>query len=122
MPSYQERLECLAVQIAEYDDSREHDPFVELLKDVATVVREADSSNAPDLPDIVEKAGAIYNDAINWAYGDGDFDFLPSYAHAPDAPPLEDPLYRFGFGASSELDLKIRTHCWGASIQEPALR
>ena len=122
MPSYQERLECLAAQIAEYDDSREHDPFVELLKDVATVVREADSSNAPDLTDIVEKAGAIYNDAINWVYGDGDFDFLPSYAHAPDAPPLEDPLYRFGFGAYGELDLKFRTHFRGAYIQEPALR
>ncbi|PIL35384.1 hypothetical protein GSI_02110 [Ganoderma sinense ZZ0214-1] len=105
MPSYQQRLDSLAARIAKFDNSREHDRFVELLKDVATVVREADATGAPDLSDIVEKAGGIYDSAINWAYGDGDFDFLPSYAHAPDAPPVEDPLHRFGIGSGAAVDL-----------------
>ncbi|KAI1797004.1 hypothetical protein LXA43DRAFT_1079300 [Ganoderma leucocontextum] len=105
MPSYHERLDALAARIAEYSDSAQHDPFVQLLKDVATVVREADVSGAPDLADIVQNAGEIYNSAINWAYDAGDFDFLPSYAHAPDAPPVGDPLHRFGFGAGPAVEL-----------------
>ncbi len=67
MPSYHERLDSLGARIAAYSDSREQDPFVQLLKDVATVVREADADGAPDLSDIVERAEGIYNNAINWA-------------------------------------------------------
>ena len=99
MSSYLQRLNSLAARIAEHSDSEEEDRFVQLLKDVAAVVREADASGTPELPDIVEKAGGIFNDAINWAYSDGEFDFLPSYAHAPGAPPVEDPLHGIGVGA-----------------------
>ncbi|TBU44306.1 hypothetical protein BD309DRAFT_1080140 [Dichomitus squalens] len=105
MSSYLQQLDHLANRIAQYNDPRKHDPYLDLLKEVAAVVREADTRGAPNLTEIVEKAGAIYDSAINWAYGDGDFDFLPSYAHTPDAPPIKDPLHRFGFGAGPAIEL-----------------
>ena len=57
-------------------DDNMHDKIVEILKQVANVVRIADAQNAPALSTVVEKAGNILDGAIDWAYGDGDFDFL----------------------------------------------
>ena len=84
MPDYLQRLSSLEKRITTYNSKRreDNDAYVNLLKDVVAVVREADASAEPNLPKIVNKAGDIFDGAIDWAYGDGDFDFFPSFAHA----------------------------------------
>ena len=103
-----QRLNDLEQQIAQHEaleEERESDPFVALLKDVTVVARDADANAAPDLPDVVNKAGSILDSAIDWAYGDGDFDFLPSYAHTDELPPVQDTLRTIGTTAFRHSDV-----------------
>ncbi|RPD68412.1 hypothetical protein L226DRAFT_563890 [Lentinus tigrinus ALCF2SS1-7] len=48
------------------------------------------SNEAKDLWGIVDKAGSILDKAIDWAYGDGDYDFLKSFAHSDSTPLVQD--------------------------------
>ncbi|KAI0719173.1 hypothetical protein C8T65DRAFT_803280 [Cerioporus squamosus] len=95
MPSHIARLSTLATRLADYKQrSQEEDDFdagfIALLTSIVDVVRDAEDSGAPDLADIVNKAGSILDGAIDWAYGDGDFDFLKSYAHSNNTPLVRD--------------------------------
>ena len=92
MSSYAERLDRLGRLIQGFKAQGQHEAFVDLLKGVTLVVREADDAGAPELPQVVDKAGDILSKAVNWAYSEGDFDFLPSYAHSFENPPVKDSL------------------------------
>ena len=92
LDALQTKLETFYSREREDDD----DKFYKLLSEVAIVVRVADAHNDPSLPNIVNKAGDILDDAVDWAYGDGDFDFLKSYAHSDDAPLIGDDLHKIG--------------------------
>ncbi|KAH9885826.1 hypothetical protein C8Q73DRAFT_297636 [Cubamyces lactineus] len=99
--NYLEQLDGLAAQIAGFSDPYDHDNFDVLLQRVAGVVCEADKSGTPALDEVVEKADAILDAGIKWAYSDGDYDFLPSYAHsASDAPVVQDPFQSVGYGTA----------------------
>ncbi len=90
MPSYLERLERLSTELCEGAND-EHEAFLKLLRRVVSVVREADNAHAPDLPEVVEKAAEMLDDAVYWAYSqDGGFDFLPSFADSSESPLLKD--------------------------------
>ena len=71
--------------------------YVNALQLIANVVRDADNNGAPNTREIIERAGDIFDGAVDWAYNKGDIDFLLSYAHNDTGAPLvEDPLNRFG--------------------------
>lgn len=74
-----------------YEASRDNDEkFVAILKDACTLIREAESSEAADFPEILEAAQDILNQAVSFAYSDVElFEFLPSWAHDNDR---EEPL------------------------------
>ncbi len=95
MPSHIARLGMLQTRLADYQQkSQEEDDFdagfITLLRKVVDVVRDAEHSGAAHLVDIVKKAGSILDSAVDWAYSEGDFDFLKSYAHSDNAPLVED--------------------------------
>ena len=91
------QLDALASQIARFSDPYDHDNFDALLQRVAGVVRDAEKAGISTLSEVVEKAGAVLDAGINWAYSEGDYDFLPSYAHsAPDAPVVQDSFQTIG--------------------------
>lgn len=90
MQSYLERLERLPIDLGQ-EASDEHEAFLKGLKHIISVVREAYNAHAPDLPEIVEKAAEMFDEAVYWAYShDGGFDFLPSFAHSSESPLLKD--------------------------------
>ncbi|KAI0635595.1 hypothetical protein C8Q77DRAFT_1155383 [Trametes polyzona] len=101
MSSYRQRLDALASRIDTFevdvdaDERREDSTFVNLLVQTATVVRDAEKAGAPVLEQIISKAADLFDNAVSWAYTDGDYDFLPSYAHS-DSDPLHDDQY-FGY-------------------------
>ncbi|OSC97741.1 hypothetical protein PYCCODRAFT_1447858 [Trametes coccinea BRFM310] len=100
--SYLKQLDALSRQIASFNDADARDSFKNLLIRVADVVRQAENAEVSDLAEIVAKAEQVFDAAIGWAYTDGDYDFLPSYAHkASDSPLLQDPFQRFGYGTAS---------------------
>ena len=97
MPSHIEQLSGLETRLMDYmgksrrdSDDGFDDGFYALLSSVLEVVRNAQSSDAANLDVIVDKAGSILDGAIDWAYGDGDFDFLQSFAHSNSAPLVKD--------------------------------
>ncbi|KAI0635599.1 hypothetical protein C8Q77DRAFT_1155387 [Trametes polyzona] len=94
MSTYLQRLDTLSTLVDRISASGrvKHSVFVDLLKSGTTVVRDAEIAGAPELPHVVDKAGDLFDEAIKWAYTDGDFNFLPSYAHALDNAPVEDTL------------------------------
>ncbi|KAI0719179.1 hypothetical protein C8T65DRAFT_637110 [Cerioporus squamosus] len=114
-PSYSDRLDALAKSVAAYNRKGKKDALANLLKDVAAVVREAEASSAPELADIVDKAGEISDRAIHWAYGDGKIDFLPSFAHAPGVGPVEDPMQGLGFANVSSVVQMVENFFLGGS-------
>ena len=78
----------------EFESSKE---YAQALREVVAVVRNAEAQGVPNLTEIVERAGDMLDSAVDWGYGEGDFDFLASYAHGEgDAPLIEDPLHGFG--------------------------
>ncbi|KAL1940229.1 hypothetical protein VTO73DRAFT_9181 [Trametes versicolor] len=93
MASYLERLALLSGHLGEeaYED---HQVFLELLKSITSIVREAEDAGAPDLSQIIERVAEIFDDAVYWAYsGYSDhFDFLPSFAHSLKIPLIKDTL------------------------------
>ncbi|KAL1940228.1 hypothetical protein VTO73DRAFT_9180 [Trametes versicolor] len=90
MPSYLERLERLSVDLGR-EANDEHEAFIKLLKRIISVVREADNVHAPDLPEVVEKAAEMFEEAVYWAYSlEGGFDYLPSFADSSESPLLKD--------------------------------
>ncbi|KAI9061143.1 hypothetical protein FKP32DRAFT_985257 [Trametes sanguinea] len=92
MPSYLERLDKIGELIRGFRAHRQHQAFVDLLKGVTSIVREAEHAGAPELPEVVDKAGDILEMGTKWAYTDGDFDFLPSFAHSLEEPIVKDSL------------------------------
>ncbi|KAI0351720.1 hypothetical protein OH77DRAFT_1429291 [Trametes cingulata] len=92
MPTYLERLDRLDKLLGGFKPHGAQDVFLDLLKSITAVVREADEAGDPELPTVVERAGDLFDKAINWAYTDGHFDFVPSYAHSIDSPPVKDSL------------------------------
>ncbi|KAL1940225.1 hypothetical protein VTO73DRAFT_9177 [Trametes versicolor] len=90
MPSYLERLERLPIDLGQ-EASDEHEAVLKGLKHIISVVREAYNAHAPDLPEIIEKAAEMFDEAVYWAYShDGGFDFLPSFADSSESPLLKD--------------------------------
>ncbi len=91
MPSYLERLDLLSGHLGE-EAYEEHEVFVELLKSITSVVREAEDAGAPDFSQVVERAAGIFNEAVYWAYSGYSyhFDFLPSFAHSLEFPLVKD--------------------------------
>lgn len=72
----------------EEDSENQHKVFLGILRDICSLVQESDSS-APDFQEIVVKADGLLNDAVDFAYGDGDlFDFIPSFAHSETNPKI----------------------------------
>ncbi|TBU50393.1 hypothetical protein BD309DRAFT_383934 [Dichomitus squalens] len=84
---YLERLDTHAKAVATFKRKNQQDSFIALLKDVASVVREAYASGTPDLDAIV---------TIKRVYSDGDLAIIPSFAHAPGTPPVEYSYSRYG--------------------------
>ncbi|KAI0366137.1 hypothetical protein BV20DRAFT_1038513 [Pilatotrama ljubarskyi] len=82
MPTYLERLDRLDKLLSSLKAHGQHDAFLDLLK----------NAGSPELPQVVEKAGDLTDRALNWAYTDGDLDFVPSYAHSVETPPVKDSL------------------------------
>ncbi|KAL7278958.1 hypothetical protein ACG7TL_006790 [Trametes sanguinea] len=111
MPPYLKQLDALSRQIASFNDADARDSFKNLLIRVADVVRQAENAEVSDLAEIVAKAEQVFDAAIGWAYTDGDYDFLPSYAHkASDSPLLpEDPFQRFGPVPQAAIDELLPT-------------
>ncbi len=105
MPSYVERLDALQERVNQHHESEdpEDEAYIDLLKGVIAVVHDAEADSAPHLPEIINQAGDILDSAINSAYGDGDFDFLKSYAESSERPLVEDSLQ--GLGQSCFLGL-----------------
>lgn len=93
MSSYLERLDQLSEHFGE-EAYEEHTAFLELLKSMVSVVREAEIAGASDFPQIVEGAAAIFDRAVFWAYMGlpSRFEFLPSFAHSPEESPVKDTL------------------------------
>jgi hypothetical protein len=99
------RLSELEKKLQEYrtqrdgDDERDDDDkdvFLGILKDACSLIRDVDGF-APDSKEIVDRVDQMLNDAISYAYGDGNlYDFIPSFAHSDsDAfPVLEGKLWQ----------------------------
>ncbi|KAI0661809.1 hypothetical protein C8Q70DRAFT_1052118 [Cubamyces menziesii] len=122
MSSYTERLDRLGRLIQGFKAQGQHEAFVDLLKGVTLVVREADNAGAPELPQVVDKAGDILSKAVNWAYSEGDFDFLPSYAHSFENPPVKDSLSletRRARQAASDFIAQFERMFFGRASGEP---
>lgn len=108
MPSYVELLDALQERVYQHHESEdpEDEAYIDLLKGVIAVVHDAEADSAPHLPEIINQAGDILDSAINSAYGDGDFDFLKSYAESSERPLVEDSLgFLQGLGQSCFLGL-----------------
>ncbi|OBZ70130.1 hypothetical protein A0H81_09812 [Grifola frondosa] len=76
----------------EDDDEYSEENFIRILQRACDVVRGADASDTPDLKAIVEYAHELINEAIIYAYNEGDLFFMPSYAHSEASPVVEDSL------------------------------
>lgn len=65
-------------------DEPDGERLITLLKDVCTVVRNADKSSAPKLDAVLEKAATLIDRGIYLGYdGANVWDFMPSFAHEP---------------------------------------
>ncbi|KAH9859104.1 hypothetical protein C2E23DRAFT_34630 [Lenzites betulinus] len=105
--SHLERLDRLSIHLRD-EAYEERETFVKLLKDITSVVRDAGSANAAHLPQVVEKASDLLDQAVYRAYSREDaFDFLPSYADSEESPLLKDSQAVIvpGFGELSIPDL-----------------
>ena len=51
------------------------------------------------------QAGPVVVAPTDYEYGDGDFDFLPSYAHTDELPPVQDTLRTIGTTAFRHSDV-----------------
>lgn len=85
----EKKLENYKAEYADSDHEEDtRDVFLGILKDACSLVSEADGFT-PDFQDIVVRVDALINDAIDFAYGDGDlYDFMPSFAHSDSNPQL----------------------------------
>ncbi|EGN98975.1 hypothetical protein SERLA73DRAFT_73551 [Serpula lacrymans var. lacrymans S7.3] len=83
------RLEEIKEDIDRYKADEQEDEegeidetvFYSNLQLACDLVREADSGGAPNLPTIVERVDNLINEAVHFAYGDAEFDYLNSFAH-----------------------------------------
>ena len=99
-PDYLRRIEDLKVPLMRQQTGEGIEDVAEYakaLQSITKIVRDADNNGAPNMREIIEKAGDILDEAINWAYCEGGITILPSYAHDDTSAPLvEDPLNLFG--------------------------
>jgi hypothetical protein len=89
------KLEDYKTDYAEEDDEGDtKDILIGILKDACSLIRGADGFT-PDFQDIVNKVDDLINDAIDFAYGDGDlYEFMPSFAHSDDNPELDGKIFQ----------------------------
>ena len=100
-PDYIRRIEDLKVplMLLQTSDSGIEDAaeYAKALQSITKIVRDADNEGAPNMREIIERAGDILDEAIDWVYCEGGITILPSYAHDDTSAPLvEDPLNLFG--------------------------
>ena len=107
------------------DRKARNNKYVKILEDVCTVVRDAEMKASPDLAGIVEKAHTILDRELQWAYSQGGFSFVPTFAHSDDAPLVEDALENAGACRTYDRGLQ-RPHlhqartCWTPSSSSTA--
>ncbi|KAI0719161.1 hypothetical protein C8T65DRAFT_736855 [Cerioporus squamosus] len=95
-------IQCLTDLEDRYDDYTEEDRdeideqgiFVGILKDICQVVREAHEADAPDIGQLVDTADELLDKAVSFARelasSESSQWLLGSFAHAEDAPPIQD--------------------------------
>jgi hypothetical protein len=90
----EKKLEDYKVADAESDHEEDtRKVFLDILKDACSLVREADGF-APDFQNILDKVDGLINNAVDYAYGDGDlYGFMPSFAHSDANPELEGDIF-----------------------------
>lgn len=56
--------------------------FISVFRNTSALIREAETANAPYLPELLEAAQQLIDEAIGVAYGERSlYDFMPSWAH-----------------------------------------
>lgn len=95
-------------------DAEAHDRplFIGGLHDACTIVRNIERGGGTPSDELIAKVDSVLNEAINFAYGDGDcFDFMPSFAHDDtDAPLVEDKAEGTGIFSKCQYNFKERLY------------
>ncbi|KAI0360219.1 hypothetical protein OH77DRAFT_1447220 [Trametes cingulata] len=79
------------------EDEEKHDKeLFKTLRFICDVVRDAEKAQSPELPAVIERAQALLNDALNWAYEGAYHHHLPSFADSPETPLVEDSFKMCG--------------------------
>ncbi|RDB26136.1 hypothetical protein Hypma_006198 [Hypsizygus marmoreus] len=91
---------------AQSEDAENGDKYFSgLLGDVCNLVR--DATVAPDFQDLLAQADRVINDAVAWAYDEGDVEFMRSFAHSDSNPEVDaTPLSSMGDGVHAYGDIK----------------
>ncbi|CDO74488.1 hypothetical protein BN946_scf184979.g43 [Trametes cinnabarina] len=90
-------LDGLAHQFEQHQAEQAEDPenradqaFYKILRDACDVVRDAEKDASPDLPEVIEKAQVLLNKALQWAYGEMYYSFLPCFSDSKEYPLVKD--------------------------------
>ncbi|KAJ2981402.1 hypothetical protein NUW54_g10879 [Trametes sanguinea] len=75
---------------AEDPEHRADEPFYKILRDACDVVRDAERDASPDLPEVIEKAQVLLSNALNWAYGEDYYGFIPCFSDSGEHPLIKD--------------------------------
>ena len=78
------------------DNDRRDKKFLKILRDICTVVHDAEKRAAPGLPEIVEEAYTVLAKLLKYAYTDGLFSFIQCFAYSDDNPLVRDSLKMAG--------------------------